>query len=443
MSIIRTLPAALQDLFGEKAKSFGRTTGFIIRERAFGADDFLTVLTFGYLHDSQATFATLASELNVTESALAQRFDQPETLAFMKAVLKAALNIAIVNKPKRLRALRSFHGVFLTDSTTIPLPPSLASLFPGCGGGKAGQKKTAKLKILVTYEAQSGTIHSLGLYAGKIHDSRLCEKLMLPEGSLHLADLAFFKQQRMQQATNDGRYWISRISCGHKLRLANEPPAAVTALHTFLDRHAVNDEVDAQVVVGRANHPHPLTARLVAWRCSPAETQRRQQRLLERSRRDTKKVSAVALAMCCWMVFVTNVPAPQLRPKQIGELYRLRWQIELLFKRWKSHLGLAKTIQKKKKNSCRVEVYSRILGRIVAEWFGAACGGPLSLPLVQVIKTLQKWCDRLCEALRQAAALTELSERIFRNLDRFRPPPRDRSRRIKTRNRLNFTVNFA
>jgi hypothetical protein len=443
MSIITNLPVIFQDLFDATAKRLGRETGFIVRQRKFGANDFLTTLVFGYLHDSQATFATLAAELELSESGLQQRFDQPKTLAFLQAILKAALATVLVTRPKRLRALRSFNGVYLTDSTTLPLPASLVPLFAGCGGGAKGQTTPAMLKILVTYEAQTGTIHALTLHAGKDNDNGLPWREDLPTGSLHLTDLGFYHQERLQREHDAGNYWISRVSCSNTLRAAGAPATDIVALGPFLEAHARGAEVDAMVILGAAQHAHPLPARLVAWRCPPAVAEQRRQRLHERAKEDKKKVSAAMLALCCWMVYLTNVPAPQLRPKEIGELYRLRWQIELLFKRWKSWLALAKPLRKQKASSGLVELYARLIGIVVAEWLSVACGGPLSLPLVQVVKAVKKWCVSLGELLRTGGAFADLLAKILRRLERFRPRPHDRSKRVKTRNRLGFAVNFA
>ena len=41
-----------------------------------------------------------------------------------------------------------------------------------------------------------------------------------------------------------------------------------------------------------------------------------------------------------WNLFLTNVPTSIWPPKALVAVYRLRWRIEIIFKTWKSHLGL-------------------------------------------------------------------------------------------------------
>jgi hypothetical protein len=49
-----------------------------------------------------------------------------------------------------------------------------------------------------------------------------------------------------------------------------------------------------------------------------------------------RQVRATRLALAAWTLFVTNVPAERLTLREVLVLGRMRWQIELLFKLWKS-----------------------------------------------------------------------------------------------------------
>ena len=43
--------------------------------------------------------------------------------------------------------LQRFNGVYIGDCTTVALPDSLATKYPGCGGGKDPEKKSAAMMI--------------------------------------------------------------------------------------------------------------------------------------------------------------------------------------------------------------------------------------------------------------------------------------------------------
>ena len=49
-------------------------------------------------------------------------------------------------------------------------------------------------------------------------------------------------------------------------------------------------------------------------------------------------------------VFITNIPSELISPHDIPIVYRLRWQVELIFKTWKSHykINLYKVVKKER-----------------------------------------------------------------------------------------------
>lgn len=81
-----------------------------------------------------------------------------------------------------------------------------------------------------------------------------------------------------------------------------------------------------------------IAGRTVALRQSAEVTRWTRERMLRRARRDQEPVSPLSLELAEYFILWTSLK--QLRAAEILELYRLRWQIELVFKRMKSILGL-------------------------------------------------------------------------------------------------------
>lgn len=81
-----------------------------------------------------------------------------------------------------------------------------------------------------------------------------------------------------------------------------------------------------------------IAGRMVALRQSAEVTRWARERMLRRGRRDQEVVSALSLELAEYFVLWTSVK--KLSVAEVLELYRLRWQIELVFKRMKSILGL-------------------------------------------------------------------------------------------------------
>lgn len=55
-----------------------------------------------------------------------------------------------------------------------------------------------------------------------------------------------------------------------------------------------------------------------------------------------------------YSIFITNINSKQCTSKEIRELYKLRWRIEIIFKSWKSCFSLEKLIHRQCKNIIRV-----------------------------------------------------------------------------------------
>jgi hypothetical protein len=83
-----------------------------------------------------------------------------------------------------------------------------------------------------------------------------------------------------------------------------------------------------------------VEGRLIAVRLPPESAEKARRRLYEEHKRS--KVSASMLELAQYVVLFTTVPSSRLGAEQLIELYRLRWQVELAFKRDKSIAGLDK-----------------------------------------------------------------------------------------------------
>ena len=77
--------------------------------------------------------------------------------------------------------------------------------------------------------------------------------------------------------------------------------------------------------------------RLLARRVPPTLAEQRRRHWRAEAKRNRRGSSAARLAVADWDVYITTVDAARLTVQEGGTLVRARWQIELLFKRWKQH----------------------------------------------------------------------------------------------------------
>jgi hypothetical protein len=90
---------------------------------------------------------------------------------------------------------------------------------------------------------------------------------------------------------------------------------------------------EQQVVVYSREHKREIPGRLIAVRLPAAEAEKARVRV---RREFGNKTSALDLEAAQYVVLFTTVPATRMSADMCLALYRLRWQVELAFKRWKS-----------------------------------------------------------------------------------------------------------
>lgn len=84
----------------------------------------------------------------------------------------------------------------------------------------------------------------------------------------------------------------------------------------------------------------PLRLRLVAGRKPPVACEQARRRVRETAKRKGKTPDTRSLEAADWVLLLTSLPAAAFDAAAVLAAYRLRWQVELAIKRWKSLLGL-------------------------------------------------------------------------------------------------------
>ncbi len=410
------LATTLQTVFTTDADQAARDAGLIRRARQFTGATFVQTLVFGWLDDPHAThedLAEVAADLGVdiTPDALGRRLG-PNACVCLQEVLRQALHHVIAAQPAAIPLLRRFQGVYVQDASTVGLPAGLADVLPGCGGGTApGQ--AAALKLLPRLELTTGALEAVALLPGK--GAERADELAwapLPAGALLLEDLGFFDLTRLRHYHEQGVYFLSRLPArvavwdgqGRKCLLAE-----------FLQRQA-GRALDAEVEVGAEAR---LRVRLLAERVPEAVARKREERLRRRASKKGRKVSADSLELCRWDVLVTNVPGERLSAREARVLRRVRWQVELVFKVWKSE-GRLDASRGRKPYRVLCEVLAKLLAMVVQHWASLVAGGsPLVYSQRKAARRVRKVALRLLGVLASVRRLVAVLGRLRRRVQRY------------------------
>lgn len=408
MTIIHQVSQAMQKVLSDKAKQAAQETGFVQRQGKVTGANFCQTVVFGWLQNPEATLEALSQTgvsvgLAITPQGLDQRFTKTAS-RLLYQVLQAALVETIRAGAVDIPVLQRFTGVYIEDSSSLTLPEELASIWQGCGG--SGSASNGAIKLQVRWDMLQGTLDGPYLTHGRTHDRVASEmNQSLPPGSLLIRDLGYWKLAGLERLGEANCFWLSRLQAQTGFFDAQ---GTAWSQADFVSKRT-DDSFDMPIELGLKQR---LKARLVGFRVPTAVAQERRRKLKENSKRKGQTLSKNRLALCDWSLFVTNVPIDRLTPDEILILARLRWQIELLFKLWKSHGQIDKS-RSEKPWRILCELYAKLIGMIIQHW--SFLMGNWTFPdrsLVKAAATVRRHAIHLAVSMSQKSRLVEALQMI-------------------------------
>jgi len=379
---------------------------------------FLQASVFGFIDDPEANLDDLAgycADLGVDISAqgLDQRINA-RTVDFFEVMLSQAIDQFKNSLPLPLPTLQQFSAINLVDSTTVSLPETMVAEYPGCGG----DGPVASLKVQLNFEFLAGNLTHIVFRPGKEPDQAFEDALdWVQSGSLNIRDLGYFSLDNLQTIASRA-YYISRFLFGTGLFSATTGQSLdLPQLLKQQPRRSFEMEV-------RLGVKHQLPSRLIAIPLPQEVADRRRQRAKENARRKGRTPSAAYLSTLDWLLFVTNVPEPMLSIEQVALLYRVRWQIELVFKLWKSYGGLQRT-QTWRRERILYELYAKMIGLVLTQFLlspwrmPAGATANLELSMFKFRDILQDFAKELMRSLPVWTDLLATLTRLNRRIERF------------------------
>jgi Transposase DDE domain len=398
MEIISRMATAVESLLGTWADEVAEQTNVVQRQRKFSPRSLASTFVLGFLHKPRASDEDLAHTaalvgVSVSTQAIEQRYHE-RMVEFMRGLFDKAVQAHVPADRVLAPLLDRFSDVQIMDSTVVSLPMAMADEFPGCGGSHGG---TAAMKLQLRLSLKHGCLDALSVEPGRDCDQKtpLQDDIPQPQ-SLRITDLGYFDTTVFERFAEAKAYWLSPLTAaatvydmdGNRLKLL-----------TWLDQQK-KSVVDCEVLV-TANR---LQCRLIAWRLPPEIAERRREKCLQRAKKKGRKVSTERLARCEWATLVTNLPAAQLSIDEVRVLYKARWQIELLFKRWKSQ-GCVAEMTDGSLIRCMVKLWSRLLAAVVQQWLQTGIWGRPEI-------SLKKTWDMICKAATSLAMFWNQPEQL-------------------------------
>lgn len=290
----------------------------------------------------------------------------------MKKSLELLLSKKL-NKSKFVTDIFSnFKDIKITDSSVIFLRDSLSSLFPGAGG----KKGSAGVKVQLIYSYLTSIITSIDITNGNVPDQKYSIELLklIKKGELFIADLGYMVLNLLSEINSKeacflGRYQSNRVLY-EKIIINTEPNKTVIYKIFKIEEHPemFQGDVTEKILYLKYKKEY-LEVRIILFK-NPEDTINNRRRLLNKNAKNKNKSgkpTQKSLTLCTWSIFMTNTGEDKLPYKMIHNIYRIRWNVELIFKAWKSILDIHKSNVNKNENRVKMELYAKLIFAVIIQ----------------------------------------------------------------------------
>lgn len=237
----------------------------------------------------------------------------------------------------------------------------MQDLYKGCGASYKNRSNKAKaaLKLQVVFDYLNQILDRLDLTEGVRADQGYRNHLDdMQANELLIADLGYFVPACFKRISELGGYFISRYKADTNIYdLETEEKLDLLKLlepKSFMVR---------DVLLGKEAK---LPVRIICHKLTDEQSTARRRKANLLAQGHGYKSSQRNQRLLQWSIFITNIPESKINARHIWSIYRARWQIELLFKLYKSHIKIEANKQKTT-NTSRIlcELYAKLCALLI------------------------------------------------------------------------------
>ena len=318
-----------------------RSKNFVKRKSKLGGLLFFALCVYTAKKEGTTSLEDLCRELQkegvkIRKQSLQGRFNK-DAKDFMQAMVEHALEKKLGLDRQKLEC--KFGRIVIDDSTVFQLPAAYSGTYKGSGGGAS----IAAIKNQYCYDLLSQEIIDITVQEDTVPD---CKYPLqdLRKDDLRIEDLGYFKIDRFRQIQEAGAYYLSRLKFGVNIFVQQEGTYKPLDLLKVIRDMRVGEMISMQIFLGKKEKS---STRMVLERI-PMELANQKRRKLKTDKQNKRKnLSKERLILCDVNAFITNCTPEQLPENLLRQCYSLRWQIEIMFKAWKSVFKIDKVKQMK------------------------------------------------------------------------------------------------
>ena len=348
----------------EELNELAKEAKFVQREYGgkIDGDIFLNLIVFHNENLKEQSLRDLSGilkdeqRIEISKEGLRKRFNE-YAVSFLSTALEKLLQKQLQGSAINLLD-NNFNRVLIKDSVCFQVHESMAESYPGSGG--SGSK--AAIRIQFEYDLISGTITDISINAFNEQDAKDSVATIenVKQGDLVIRDLAYMSIEVLKVIIRKLALYLCRPHTSvkmYELKKGKYVEINFNRVVKYMKKHEIS-VMEKEVYYGNIEK---LKTRLILHLLPEDKLEKRLRDAKKRAKKKGKgNLSKNYLARAALNLFITNAPEEQIPMENVWPIYRLRWQIELMFKIWKSICDIEK-IKKVNKERLECHVYSKLI----------------------------------------------------------------------------------
>lgn len=324
------IPRSLESLFPQDAvEQIAYESGFYKRQRKIEPYLFFWNLVLGFGVQLQRTLESLRrgygemTGIELSQSAWHDRFN-PETVTFLRACVKLALRQMAGESNRTLSSkMKWVEDILIQDSSVVRLSASLMNKFPAT----RSRKNAAGLKVSMLVSAIASSPQKVTIHGERFPETKTLKIGPWVKNKLLLIDLGFFKYQMFARIQENGGYFLTRLK-------NNANPLFLSTHRTHRGNAIELEGKRWKDVKGK------LKRSILDAEVEVSFSRRVYNGKKSKDAKSFRLVATYNIEAKKYHVYFTNIPIEMLCAEDVAELYRVRWDIEMIFKELKSKYSL-------------------------------------------------------------------------------------------------------
>jgi hypothetical protein len=325
-------------LNSELLKKLSIKTKFLKKDSKFTPEKFMSLCVFSDMHlcgntlEELSTWLRKNEDLSITKQGVNDRFNS-SSVEFLKSFfskLMMSQSKLLSHNESQLKSI--FNSIDICDSTSYKAPEKLKKHYEGYSGN--GTESIVKMQL--EYNLLSGEFGSCTVVDAGESDFGYISKLEnnIGKNDLKLKDLGYFKVSHLDYIDKAEAFYISRVKTTAGVYEKTNKKYSKIDLTEYSSSLDEGETIEIPEVYLGAKEK--LKCRLIVTKLTEENKAKKLAKLIKKCKKKGEKVSDLAIKSTAINAYVTNVPTHMLSTDIIHEIYSLRWQIEIMFKIWKS-----------------------------------------------------------------------------------------------------------